>query len=102
MSVKINNLTFPYSYFRRLGRNKGSFILFGYIILKIILSPRTCVEPRLEFSSENELLINYREQTIAISKKSDQGLPCVNTVEALYLVSAILAMARFRDKTENL
>ena len=46
----------------------------------------------MEFSSENELLINYREQTIAFSKKSDQGLPCVNTVEALYLVSAIIAI----------
>ena len=62
------------------------------IILKIILSPRTCVEPSLEFSSENELLINYREKSIAFSKKSDQGLPCVNTVEALYLVSAIIAI----------
>ena len=47
----------------------------------------------MEFGSENELLINYREKTIAFSKKSDQGLPCVNTVETLYLVSAIIAIS---------
>ena len=58
----------------------------------IFLSPRTCVEPKLEFNSANELLINYREQTIAISEKSDQGPACVNTVEAVYLVSAIVAI----------
>ena len=57
-----------------------------------ILSPRTCVEPRLEFNSANELLINYREQTISVSEKSDQGPACVNTVEAVYLVSAIVAI----------
>ena len=57
-----------------------------------ILSPRTCVKPRLEFSLENELLINYKEQTVAFSEKSDQGPACVNTVEAVYLASAITAI----------
>ena len=57
-----------------------------------IFSPRTCVQPRLEFNLENELLINYKEQTIAISEKSDQGPACVNTVEAVYLASAIIAI----------
>ena len=46
----------------------------------------------MQFNSENELLINYNEQTVAISEKSDQGPPCVNTVEAVYLVSAIFAI----------
>ena len=58
-----------------------------------ILSPRTCVEPRLEFNSANELLINYKEQTISISEKSDQGGVCVNSVEIVYLVSAIVAIS---------
>ena len=58
-----------------------------------ILSPRTCVEPRLEFNSANELLINYKEQTISISEKSDQGRVCVNSVEIVYLVSAIIAIS---------
>ena len=51
-----------------------------------------CHEPRLEFNSQNELVINYKEQTVAVSEKSDQGQACVNTVEAVYLVSVILAI----------
>ena len=46
----------------------------------------------MEFNSQNELLINYKEQTVAVSEKSDQGQACVNTVEAVYLVSVILAI----------
>ena len=37
-------------------------------------------------------MINYKEQTVAVSEKSDQGQACVNTVEAVYLVSVILAI----------
>ena len=46
----------------------------------------------MEFNSQNELLINYKEQTVAVSEKSDQGQACVNTVAAVYLVSVILAI----------
>ena len=46
----------------------------------------------MEFNSQNELVINYKEQTVAVSEKSDQGQACVNTVEAVYLVSVILAI----------
>ena len=46
----------------------------------------------MEFDSQNELLINYKEQTIAISEKSDQGQACVNAIEAVYLVYVILAI----------
>ena len=46
----------------------------------------------MEFNSQNELVINYKEQTVAVSQKSDQGQACVNTVEAVYLVSVVLAI----------
>ena len=46
----------------------------------------------MTFNSQNELVINYEEQTVAVSEKSDQGPACVNTVEAVYLVSVILAI----------
>ena len=46
----------------------------------------------MEFNSQNELVINYQEQTVAVSEKSDQGQACVNAVEAVYLVSVILAI----------
>ena len=54
--------------------------------------PRTCVQPRLKFNGQNELLIDYLEQTVAPTLKSDQGPACTNTVEAVYLVSVIFSI----------
>ena len=41
-----------------------------------IFRPRTCVEPELEFNSQNELLINYKEQTVTRSVNSDEESMC--------------------------
>ena len=60
--------------------------------MKKILRPRTCVQPRLVFNTQNELLINYMEKTVAVLEKSDQGQACVNTVEGVYLVSVLFAI----------
>ena len=60
--------------------------------IKKILRPRTCVQPELKFNTQNELLINCIEKTVAVSQKSDQGQACVNTVEAVYLASVLFSI----------
>ena len=50
------------------------------------------MRPRLKFDGRNELLIDYLEQTVALTLKSDQGPACTNTVEAVYLVSVIFSI----------
>ena len=64
----------------------------NYLKIKKKLRPRTCVQPRLEFNPENELLIDYTEKTLAVSEKSDQGQACVNTVEGIYLISVLFVI----------
>ena len=56
------------------------------------LRPRTCVQPKLKFDGQNELVIDYVEQTVAPSLKSDQGPACTNTIEAVYLISVIFSI----------
>ena len=59
---------------------------------KKILRPRTCVDPELKFNSRNELLINYKEQTVTFSENSDEGQACVNTVEIVYLFTVVVTI----------
>ena len=46
----------------------------------------------MEFNSQNELLINYKEQTVTRSINSDEGQACVNSVEIVYLVWFVLTI----------
>ena len=50
------------------------------------------MQPKLKFDGQNELVIDYVEQTVAPSLKSDQGPACTNTIEAVYLISVIFSI----------
>ena len=62
------------------------------LLTKFSFRPRTCVEPKLEFNAENELVINYMEKTVVLSEKSDQGPACINTVETVYMITVLFAI----------
>ena len=55
--------------------------------MKVVESfqPRTCVDPRI---SKNDIahFIRYKSKTYSFGVLSDEGLPCVNQIELMYIV----------------
>ena len=55
--------------------------------MKVVESfqPRTCVDPRI---SKNDIahFIRYKSKTYSFGVLSDEGLPCVNQIELMYII----------------